>query len=214
MQAGFNRRSATKVKDGSVQRKNRHRPTVHDGYVLERESPGRDFRHVVSKRDVQVFLDIIPNSPRYFERLERIVLAKRTDDLDGAHEFYRREETGAIFLHAWNEDLWIDLAMPYFNSHQEVFDTIRLSCDQRKDRVTCRFTEAQARAFTLLHILMHELGHHFDRIHQKHWNSTRGEDFAEKFANDHFPQLFPLYVREFGHPGRAIGGLIGRRAPQ
>ena len=59
MHAGFNRRTATKVKDGRVQRKNRHRPTGHDGYVLDRESPGRGFRHVLSKRDVQAFIDSI-----------------------------------------------------------------------------------------------------------------------------------------------------------
>jgi hypothetical protein len=60
MHATFNRRTATKVKDGRVQRKNRHRPTGHEGYVLDRESPGRGFRHVVTKRDVQAFIDIIP----------------------------------------------------------------------------------------------------------------------------------------------------------
>src|SRR5687768_7606009 len=104
----FHRCTATKVKDGRVRRKNRHRPTGHDGYVLDRESPGRGFRHVVSKRDVLGFIDIVPDWHRYSERLERIVLASRRDGWDGAHEFYHREETGAIFLHAWSDDLWTD----------------------------------------------------------------------------------------------------------
>ena len=79
MRTTFNRRSATKVKDGRVQRKNRHRPTGHDGYVLDRDSPGRGFRHVVSKRDVQAFIDIVPDWDRFSERLERIVLASHDD---------------------------------------------------------------------------------------------------------------------------------------
>ncbi len=203
MHTGFNRRTATKVKDGRVQRKNRHRPTGHEGYVLDRESPGRGFRHVVSKRDVQAFIDIIPDWHRYSERLERIVLASRSDGCDGAHEFYHREETGAIFLHAWREDLWVDLTVPYFNSHQQVFEALGLSYDHGEECVTCRFTEAQARAFMLLHIFMHELGHHYDRIHQKHLDSSKGEDHAERFATSRFEQLFPPYVRVFGHPSRA-----------
>ena len=67
-----------------------------------------------------------------------------------------------------------------------------------------KITEAQARAFMLLHIFMHELGHHYDRIHQKHTDSSKGEDYAERFANVRFEQLFPEYVRAFGHPSRAI----------
>ncbi|HEY9510475.1 MAG TPA: hypothetical protein VIV82_11510 [Verrucomicrobiae bacterium] len=203
MHIGFNRRTATKVKDGLVQHKNRHRPTGHDGYVLHRESPGREFRQVVSKRDVQAFIDIVPDWPRLSERLERIVLASRSDGWDGAHEFYHREETGAIFLHAWRADLWTELTTSYFDSHQQILEALGVSFDRQENCVTCRFTEAQARAFTLLHVFMHELGHHYDRIHQKHRNSSKGEDYAERFANSRFEQLFPMYVGLFGHPSIA-----------
>jgi hypothetical protein len=199
----FNRRTATRVKDGRVQRKNRHRPTGHEGCILDRESPGRGFRHVVTKRDLQAFIDIVPDWQRFSERLERIVLASHSDGCDGAYEFYHREETGTIFLHAWNEDLWVDLTAPYFNTHHEIFERLCVSYDQLEGRVACRFTEAQARAFMLLHIFMHELGHHYDRIHQKHLGSSKGEDYAERFATSRFEQLFPAYVRVFGHPGRA-----------
>ena len=202
MHTSFNRRTATKVKDGRVQRKNRHRPTGHQGYVLDRESPGRGFRHVVSKRDVQAFIDTVPDWRRFSERLERIVLAGHSDD-DGHYMFYHREETGAIFLHAWPEDLWREIATPYFDTHQQIFERLGVSYDRLEDGVMCRFTEVQARAFTLLHVFIHELGHHYDRTHQKHFGSTKGEDYAERFATNQFEQLFPLYVRVFGHPNRA-----------
>jgi hypothetical protein len=202
MRTTFNRRTATKVKDGRVQRKNHHRPTGHEGYVLDRESPGRGFCHVVSKRDVQAFVEIVPGWDRFSERLERIVLAAPGDHCDGAYEFFHREETGAVYLHAWREDLWTDLTVPYFDHHQHIFDTLAVSYDRQEDCVTCRFTGAQARAFMLLHIFMHEVGHHYDRIHQKHLGSSKGEDYAERFATSRFDQLFPAYVRVFGHPGR------------
>jgi len=203
MHSSFNRRTATKVKDGRVQRKNRHRPTGHDGYVLDRESPGRGFCHVVTKRDVQEFIDIVPEWQRFSERLERIVLASHSDGYDGQYLFYHREETGAIFLHAWPEDLWMEIAKPYFDAHQAIYDRLGVSYDRQKDSVMCRFTEAQARAFMLLHVFIHELGHHYDRIHQKHLGSTKGEDHAERFATSRFEQLFPEYVRAFGHPSKA-----------
>jgi hypothetical protein len=202
MRITFNRRTATRVKNGRVQRKNHHRPTGHDGYVLDRESPGRGFRHVVTKRDVQAFIDIVPEWNRFSERLERIVLASPRDGCDGQYGFYHREETGAIFLHAWHDDLWTDLTTTYFDAHQNIFEQFGVSYDRLKDYVVCRFTEAQARAFLLLHVFMHELGHHYDRIHQKHLGASKSEDYAERFAVSRFDQLFPGYVRTFGHPSR------------
>jgi len=200
MHVSFNRRTATKVKDGRVQRKNRDRPTGHEGYVLDRESPGRGFRHVVTKRDVQAFIDIVPEWHRFSERLERIVLASHSED-DGRYVFYHREETGAIFLHAWPDDLWREIAPEYFDAHLEIFERLGVAHDRLEDAVMCRFTETQARAFVLLHVFKHELGHHFDRIHQKHFGSTKGEDYAERFATSRLERLFPPYVRVFGHPG-------------
>jgi hypothetical protein len=110
--------------------------------------------------------------------LERIVLASYSQEAEAAHFYYHREETGAIFLGAWPDDLWSEYPAPYFNDHQQIFDRLGVSYDRLEDRVMCRFTEAQARAFMLLHVFMHELGHHFDRIHQKHFGSTKGEDYA------------------------------------
>lgn len=157
---------------------------------------------MVSKRNVQDFIDLIPGWDRYSERLERIVLARPVDSCDGAHVFYYREETGAIFLYAWREDLWIELANSYFDSHRKIFEMLGVSFDRGDEHVMCRFTESQARAFMLLHVFMHELGHHYDRIHQKHRYSSKGEDYAEKFALSRFEQLFAAYIAKFGHPGR------------
>ena len=199
MHASFNRRTATKIKDGRVQKKNRQRPTALEGYILDRESPGRGLRHVINKRDLQAFIDIIPDWNCLSQRLERIVLSARNSE-DGAYEFYHREETGAIFLNSWHEDLWIELTTEYFNAHEKIFLRLGVSHDRTESAVLCRFTEAQARAFMLLHVFMHELGHHHDRLHQKHRDSSRGEDYAERFALTRFERLLPEYVRVFGDP--------------
>jgi hypothetical protein len=199
MRTSYSRRTATKVVDGRTRPKNRRIPTAHRGYVIDREAPGEGYRHVLTKRDLQAFLDLIPDWSALSHRLERIVLGRGSID-DGCHVFYYREETGAIFLNAWDENLWMDLSAPYFEAHRELFQRLGVSCDPDDYPIACRFTEQQARAFLLLHVFMHELGHHWDRTHQKHRDSKRGEDFAERFANRHFEQLFPAYVRVFGDP--------------
>ncbi len=201
MRISYNRRTATKVKDGRIQRKNRHIPTGRLGYVLDRESPGRGFRHVLSKPDLQAFIDLIPDWDQLSRNLERIVLASR-GTVDAVYEFYHREETGSIFLHAWDEDLWVELTSEYFEAHADIFQRIGVSFDPVEGAVMCRFTEAQGRAFMLLHVFMHELGHHHDRLHQKHRHSTKGEDYAERFATGRFNTLFPGYVRVFEAPRR------------
>jgi hypothetical protein len=200
MHSSYNRRTATKVRDGRVQRKNRHIPTCRLGLVLDRESPGKGYRHVLTKRDLQEFIDIIPDWERLSQNLERIVLSSPVALEDAAYEFFHREETGAIYLHAWHEDLWTELQTAYYEAHAEILQRLGVSRDGADGRILCRFTEPQARAFMLLHVFMHELGHHFDRMTQKHRNSTRGEDYAERFAATRFQALLPRYIRVFGDP--------------
>ncbi len=202
MRAGFNRRTAPKVREGRVQRQNRHVPTVHLGYVLDREAPGHGRHHVVTKRDLQASIQIIPDWDLLSERLERIVLSK-LEAADGVYEFYHREETGAIFLCSWGDDLWVELDQQYFLDHRMILERLGVSYDLGLETATCRFTEAQARAFMLLHVFMHELGHHVDRRGQKHLGASRGEEYAERFANSRFESLYPDFVRVFGDPARS-----------
>ncbi len=203
MRTAFTSRTATKVKNGRVQPKNRNRPTSHSGCVIDRESPGRGFQHVVTKADVQAFLDIIPEWNRYSERLERIVLAAPARNCDGMYEFFHREESGVIYLHAWAQDLWVEMVPSYFQAHRHIFDLLGIRYDAGAEQACCYFSRAQARAYTLLHVFLHELGHHFDRIHQKHLGATKGEDYAEHFANSRLEMLMPRYVQIFGTPQTA-----------
>src|SRR6186713_1958863 len=98
MRSSFNRRSAPKVRNGQVQRKNRHRPTSHERCVIDREPPARGYRHLVTKRQLQDFIALIPDWNTYSERLRRIVLGSGGHGCDGQAFFYYREESGVIFL--------------------------------------------------------------------------------------------------------------------
>jgi hypothetical protein len=198
----MNRRTATKVVNGKVQRKNRSQLTSCSQTVIDRQSAGPGYCHVLSKRDLYAFIDLIPDWNKLSQRLERIILASPDPGDDASLQFYYRNNTSSIELYAWDEDLWICTNHSYFESHRSIFDRIGLSYDIGKEDVICRFSEAQARAFMLLHVFMHELGHHYDHMTQKHRRASRGEDYAERFANNHFASLYPAFVETFGDPSR------------
>lgn len=203
MQTRFNRRSAPKVRNGKVQRKNRHIPTTHHGCTIERRPPGKGYTHVLSKRNLQAFIDLVPDWTACSDRLERIVLAPGSN-LDGYHRFCRRDGTGSIALCAWDRKFKVAVAKPYFLDHRKHFQALGVSCDTRPlAHVLCNFTVAQARAFTLLHVFLHELGHHADWLARRSGYSRDAEEFAESFANRHFEALLPAYIARFGDPRRS-----------
>lgn len=59
-----------------------------------------------------------------------------------------------------------------------------------------RWTERQAHAFQLLHILPHEMGHHHDRLER----TDGGEPFAEAYANRVLDEVRDAYCALFGAP--------------
>src|SRR3954452_23764667 len=65
--------------------------------------------------------------------------------------------------------------------------------------IEVRWTDAQARAYQLLHILPHELGHHHDRMTTRsRRNAARGEPFAEAYANRVLDRIWADYATRFG----------------
>jgi hypothetical protein len=64
--------------------------------------------------------------------------------------------------------------------------------------IRVRFTESTAKAFLLIHVLVHELGHHHDQMTtQKRRQASRGEAFAEAYAREHEDRIISLYCRHF-----------------
>jgi hypothetical protein len=68
--------------------------------------------------------------------------------------------------------------------------------------VTCHFSVAQARAFSLLNVFLHEVGHHRDSLRRRGVGLPGKEQVAEDFARSHFEMLLPLYKERFGDPAR------------
>jgi hypothetical protein len=108
---------------------------------------------------------------------------------------------GLVAVCAWDARLWDeDLCKDWYWDHEEILDRLGVEVWKEGPRWVAAWTEDQARAFQLLHVFLHELGHHHDRITT--WSeqrAARGERYAEQFAVelaewmwDDFVQVFPL----------------------
>jgi hypothetical protein len=67
----------------------------------------------------------------------------------------------------------------------------------RSTSLELRWTEAQARGFLLLDVLVHELGHHHDRMTTRGNRASRGEPYAMAYARRVRAEIWPQYTRVF-----------------
>lgn len=195
------RKSAPGVRDGTVQKKNNHRFTYADTFVVDRQTAWRGYRHMVTKRDVHEFIGIVPDWEHGHRGIERIFLAGGNREAWGTYEYFHNTLTGIIVLPAWPKELWFDINAWYFEENTYIFDKLQVSYDKLKDDYHCRFTMKKAKAFMLLHVFLHELGHHMDRMKTKSRKEpVRGEEFADCYADETCEQVWEAYCEHFGTP--------------
>jgi hypothetical protein len=121
------RRSAMKVRDGRVQRKNRSTTTAnyltHDmpELVIDRKNPGPGYRHLVSKDDLRRFLTILPNWNELQHGLNAVVLDHGYENCLG---WYR---PGVVALCAWDRSIVLDERdLAFVTEHREILDTLNV----------------------------------------------------------------------------------------
>ena len=210
-----NRRSAMRVRNGRVLKKNNwrldpgdYRAVPQDEIRLVRERPREGTRHLITIAQLRRFIELLPEWDQVAIGLDAILLDSATD-CDGWHP------PGGVAICAWEHDLWWWSSREFVEEHREVLDLIaveNVSLEHRQYAglqglgisdparyVELRWTEPQARAYQLLHILPHELGHHHDRFTSRRQRTIgRGERYAEAYANRVLHEIWPDYVRAFG----------------
>lgn len=186
-----------KVQGGRVLRKNNWRRDRDDLWIpradevrIVKHPPGDGFRHLVTVPQLRAFLQRLPMWDEVARGLRGVVLDAGDDNLMGWHD------NGVIGVCAWERELWWPGGVPEFVAeHRHLLDALGVERERRGEHCEMRWTEAQARAFQLLHILPHELGHHRDRMTTRSKRqAARGEPFAERYANAVFEQLWPGYA--------------------
>ena len=193
------RKSAPEVTGGRVQKKNNWEisPNYYDTPqvmpVIDRKRPGKGYRHILKKRDIYDFIGILPDWPELSRGLNAVVLAPGDFSLYGYHV------PGVVHVCAWAENLWIECEPFYYERDQAILERLGVPCLPTNNNIyICRFNESTARAFQLLEILLHELGHHHDRITTRSQRrASRGEPYAEEYARRYQAQIWDDYQRRF-----------------
>jgi len=193
----MNRKSTPKVKDGRVQKKNRHERTPNYWNTrqvvlqLDVKNPGKGYKHFLKKNDIIQFLEILPHWEEIENEFDAIILSEG----GGPDGWY---ENGVVAICAWDKNMTRSFNKDYFNDHKDIFERLGLSYEIKKDGVICNFNESQIKAYLLLHILLHEIGHHHDRINTKSKiASAKGENYAEDYAKKYEKIIWNKYFETF-----------------
>ncbi len=195
------RKQSPKVKNGRVQKKNnwektaRYSQVKNLGYVIDRQRPGKGFRHLLLKEHVERFSLLLPDWDELSQGLDAVILAEAEPGTHGWHD------DGLIGICAWPRELVEVVSREYATSHAEVLDQLGVPIEKAGSSVRIHWTEETARAFQLVHIFLHELGHHHDRMTTaSKRQSARGEGYAERYAHEHSREIWESYQVEFGSP--------------
>lgn len=194
------RKTTPKVVNGVVLRKNNHRftpdyfNTEQDQVLLRVEKPGKGYKHFLNKRDLKTFVELLPNWDVLSVGLRSIVLESGYSDYDGIYYY-----EGVICLSAWNKEQAVLMSPAYYEAHADLLKRLGVPTNESEKGVYCDFSIEQIKAYQLLHILLHELGHHYDRLCTKQQiRPGRGEDFAENYAFQYEEQIWIAYQDAFG----------------
>jgi hypothetical protein len=182
-----------KVQGGRALRKNNWRLDRDDLWIprpdeirVVREAPGHGLRHLVTVPELRAFLERLPMWDEVAVGLRAVVLSA-DDDAMGWHQ------AGVIALCGWERELWWEDGDPkWVADHEWILDRLEVERERAAhgEDWQVRWTEEQAKAFQLLHVLPHELGHHRDRMTTRSKrDAARGEPYAERYAKQVFELL-------------------------
>src|SRR5436309_13449204 len=194
-----NRKTNRLLIDGVVQRKHNHVPTATYWNtpqvipVIDKERPGPGHRHYLGKRHVVGFIELLPDWAELSKGLDAILLSSARGNAEGWYDL------GVVGICAWSKDPWCVVSSSYYDEHKPIFARLGVPCEPTGDRYLCKFSESTVRAYQLLHILLHELGHHHDRMTTRRKRGTgRGEGYAEEYALRYEEDIWSRYMDCFG----------------
>ncbi len=197
------RKSAPKVVNGKVQRKNRtdltatYFNTPQATPVIDRLKPGFGYRHILKRKDVLTFIELLPDWKELSKGLNAVILAPGDAVCAG---WYRT--IGIVAICAWDRDLWSTLSPIGFDFERRIIEKLGVPCEETpRGNFLCKWTESTIRAFQLLDVFLHELGHHHDRMTTKSQRRCcRGEGYAEQYAKRFGDLIWDRYIARFGQP--------------
>lgn len=165
---------------------------AHQELLIRREPPGKGFHHFLTRKIVRNFIESLPQWPVITRGLDYILLARGEKGCDGWYD------GRVVAINAWEQDSWRSVPADYYDEHQEVLRRLHVETVKSGQNYLCKFNPSSVRAFQLLHVLLHELGHHFDKINTRSQRvSSRGELYAEAYARSYEQMIWKRYAEWF-----------------
>jgi hypothetical protein len=145
-------------------------------------------------RHVRRFLSLLPDWPVLSVGLNTILLGPGSEERDGFHR------PGLVAICAKPRNLCQSVDnVEYIDAHRDIFARLKVPIEATSQGYHLRFTESSLRAYQLLHILLHELGQHHDRMTTRSKRrASRGEGFAERYARSYADVIWLRYFAAFG----------------
>src|SRR3954468_21990183 len=120
------RKSAMRVRDGRVAKKNNWAPDHRDYYArpqseiqIERTHPGPGYRHVVTVPQLRRFLGLLPDWDELAIGLEAISI------YEGGHGWLGISNPGVVVITAWEQSLWWSRMEPaWVDEVQDLLDLL------------------------------------------------------------------------------------------
>jgi hypothetical protein len=187
------RRGAGRRKDRLALSRDDYNAVPQELPVIDRKRPGAGYRHVLQKHHVVDFIALLPDWEELSRGLNAIVLAPGDPTALGWHH------SGVVAVCAWHDDLWTRWTLEGYAEDRDLIDRLAVPVERRKGEVLCKWTEGTVRAYQLLDVLLHELGHHHDRITtHSEVRSARGEPYAEEYARRYERRIWAEYITVVG----------------
>ena len=127
----YNRKTTPQVKLGQVQRKNRweltpnyyNTPQIYP--VFDKERPGQGYRHLIKKKDLFDFIEILPEWKTISIGLNAVVLSAGDDSCMGWHKY------GVVGITAWEKQIeWNCCSVEFYKEHNEIFKKLYIPCSK------------------------------------------------------------------------------------
>ncbi len=194
---GRARKSKEIIRDGKVQRKSRtsHFPRAEPGRpVIERHRPGPSFRQVLLKRDVERFIELLPDWSELSRGLQAVLLTQ------GDPQFTGWYAPGVVAVCAWDRDISGLWTRRFAEENREILEQLEVEVEPRDSRtVFIDWEERSVKAFQLLNVLLREVGDHHDKLTKRSRHEpSRGEPFAAWYAKEYAETIWGAYQDAFG----------------
>lgn len=199
-----NRKTTPKVRDGQVQKKDRHQWTEFqdlldsDAFSTIKMKPEDGYMHVVDRKSVLDFVELIPGWSEMSKGLSALVLG--SDGCSSQTDInYSPKSYNSIWLSPFPKDMTLYWSAGFASEHRSIAESlgVELKWLESGEAVT-EWTKPQAQAWQLLHLFLYDLYCHNECTTQENDDYHHQHKLAEEYSIKTAQLIISDYERVVG----------------